>query len=304
MSEDKIEKTFNVKQPARLTISNISGSVRVMPSDENIIQVIAVKNPHTGDPGRTEIEITQDTNGAVTVSTRFPEGAWGWLFGSHPCDVDYTVKAPRQCSIKVSSVSSLVMLEGFTGDCNVNSVSGDLKLVTLDGAFRVHTVSGRIAGEKITGTLDLDSVSGDQEFTGSTLSSVHSNTVSGKVKLSTPLAAGPYHFKSVSGNVRLTMPASTHCTGELHTISGKLTSAFPVTGQTISRTNQTMDIQGGGVLVDHNSVSGDLSLDSDGEISPTPVVEASRSNGDPKDILEQISRGELSVDEGIAKLKG
>jgi DUF4097 and DUF4098 domain-containing protein YvlB len=303
MSEDKIEKSFNVKLPARLTISNISGSVRVQPSEEDIIQVIAVKNPHTGDPQRTEIEITQDATGAVTASTRFPEGAWGWLLGSHPCDVDYTVKAPRQCSINVTSVSSFVMLEGFTGDCSVNSVSGDIKLVTLDGALRIHTVSGRIAGEKMTGTLDLDSVSGDQEFKGSILSSVHSNTISGRVNLNTSLAAGPYHFKSVSGNVRLTMPASTHCSCELHTISGKLTSAFPVTSQSLSRTNQTMDVQGGGVLVELNSVSGDLSLDSDGVISSTPVVEASRSSVDSKDILERISRGELSVDEGIAKLK-
>jgi hypothetical protein len=301
MSET-IEKTFTVASPAPLSVSNIRGSVDIHPGENGVIQVTAIKQSHSGDEKRTEIEIVQEADGTVKAATRFPDGGWNWLFGSYPCKVDYVVKAPRQCSLKLNGVSNTVLAEGFEGAVSVNSVSGEITLRDLTGPVRIHTVSGEADGERITGSLDLDTVSGDLVLKESALNSIRGKTVSGDMCIHTSLAEGPYDFKSVSGQVRLTVPPDTHCTGELHSVSGDLVSAFPITGNSRHHGFQTVNVQGGGVKISLNSVSGHLTLDCDGEIPPAPEPLKTASSEERLAVLERVERGELTVDEALGKL--
>jgi hypothetical protein len=301
MSET-IEKTFTVSSPARLVVSNICGSVEIHPGVEGVIQVTAVKQTHSGDEKRTFIEITQEADGTVKAATRFPDGGWNWIFGSQPCDVDYVVKAPRLCSVKLNGVSNTVLAEGFEGDINVNSVSGEITLRDMTGSVRIRTVSGDADGERLSGSLDLDAVSGDVMLKESALRSIKGRTVSGDMRIYTPLTEGPYDFKSVSGNVLLTVPPDTQCTGELHSLSGELASAFPITGSSAHHGSQTINVQGGGVRITLNSVSGDLSLDCDGEIPPAPGAGKTVSSGERRAVLERVERGELTVEQALDQL--
>lgn len=299
---ETIEKTFNVSSPTQLNVSNICGSVEIYPGEEGVIQVSATKQPHTGDEKSTHIEITQDADGTVRVLTRFPEASWNWLFGSHPCEVDYVVKAPRQCSLKLSGVSNTVRVEGFEGDFNINSVSGEIDLRDLNGSVRIHTVSGDASGGRISGALDLDTVSAEICMKDSSLASIQAISVSGDVRICTSLGDGPYDFKSVSGSVRLTLPFNSHYTGELHSVSGDLISASPVSSYSRHHGSQLIDVQGGGVIVSLNSVSGDLSLDGDGEIPSAAEPVTTVSTETRLAVLERIERGELSVDEALGQL--
>jgi len=301
MSET-IEKTFTVSSPARLSVNNIRGSVDIHPGVDGVIQVTAIKQSHSGDEKRTEVEITQDADGTVRAATRFPDGGWNWLFGSYPCKVDYVVKAPRQCSLKLNGVSNMVHTEGFEGAVSVNSVSGKITLRDLTGPVRIHTVSGEADGERITGSLDLDTVSGDLVLKESALSSIRGKTVSGNMRIHTALAEGPYDFKSVSGQVRLTVPPDTHCTGELHSVSGDVVSAFPITANSRHHGSQTVNVQGGGVKISLNSVSGDLILDCNGEIPSAPEPLKTVSSEERLAVLERVERGELTVDEALGKM--
>ncbi len=301
MSET-IEKMFTVSSPARLNLSNIRGSVEIHPGEDGAIQVTAIKQPHTGDEKRTEIEIAQDADGTVKAATRFPDGGWNWLFGSHPCEVDYVVKAPRQCSLKLKGVSNTVLAEGFEGAVSVNSVSGEIALRDLTGPVRIHTVSGDADGERIAGSLDLETVSGDAALKESALSSIKANTVSGDMQIRTSLTEGPYDFKSVSGDVHLIVPPESHCTGELHSVSGDLVSAFPITGYSRHHGSQMVNVQGGGVRTSLRSVSGDLSLGCDGEIPPAPERLKTVSSEARRAVLERVERGELTVDEAVGQL--
>jgi hypothetical protein len=301
MSEDMIDQTFQVSQPAKLNVNNIGGSVEIRAAEDGVINITAVKQPHTGDAKRTEIQLTQEADGTVKVATRFPDGSWSWMFGSHPCDVDYVIKAPHQCSVKVNGVSNTAHVEGFEGNFILNSVSGEVTLRDLTGAVRIHTVSGDADVERVAGPLEVDTVSGDVELKDSKLSSVKANTVSGKLRVHTALMDGPYKFDSVSGDVTMTLPADTHCTAELHSVSGDLASAFPVTGYSHHHGSQTVNVQGGGVKVNMNSVSGDLSLDTNGVLQPESVKK-SVSTEERRAVLESVERGEMTVEEALGKL--
>ncbi len=275
---DTIEKTFIVPSSARLELSNIRGSIEIRPGDDGVIHVTATKRSSHGDAERTEIEMTQYSDGTVKVATRFPEAGWGWLIGSFPCPVDYVVQAPRLCSLKVRGVSSEAYAEGFegelsfetvsgevtlrklTGPVSSKTVSGEMDLTELTGDLRVHTVSGKISGKRLNGALRLETVSGEVSLDESSFPSVDATTVSGKMSYQTPLGAGPYRFNSVSGNVELLVPSETHCSAEMQAISGKLSTRLPATSTSRQNGSQFVEVQGGGVKVFLHSVSGDLSL--------------------------------------------
>jgi len=277
MSET-IEKTFTVSSPARLNLSNIRGSVDIRPGEDEVIRVTAVKGNGSGDPRSTEIEMTQESDGTVKVATHYPEAWWGWIIGSFPCPVEYTVQAPRNCSLKISGVSNETSAGGFEGEFDFHSVSGEMtlrdmkgpvkistvsgrmELENLAGEMRLNTVSGRISGRRLEGRLHLDTVSGRVELEESNLASAEAGTVSGGLEFQTALGEGPYRFNSVSGDVELMLPADTRCSAELHAISGAITTRLPATSTSRRNGAQSVEIQGGGVKVYAHSVSGNLSL--------------------------------------------
>ncbi len=276
---DTIEKTFAVTSPARLSLSNIRGSVEIRPGEDGSIRVTAVKDTSRGDAKATEIELVQEADGSVKVATRFPDGPIGWLWGSFPCPVEYVVTAPRRCSFKIQGVSNAATAAGFEGEFAFHSVSGEISLRQLTGPvkagtvsgkieleevageIRLNTVSGRMRGRRLTGPVHVDTVSGRVELDDSSISSVDATAVSAGMDLETSLAGGPYRFNSVSGEVTLKVPEQTQCSAELHTVSGNLRIGLPATSQSRGHGAQTAEVQGGGVKVYLGSVSGDLSIE-------------------------------------------
>jgi hypothetical protein len=297
MAQETIEHVFKVSSPAYLKLSNISGSVDIQAGEDGVIHIQATKEARSGDQNTTSIEVSQAEDGSVSVATRTKDNDWGWIFGSHVCDVDYTVKAPRQCSLTVNGVSDTVHISGFEGSFNFKNVSGDITLHDLTGELKVDTVSGDVTSNLISGNANLKSVSGDIILKDSKLPSVHVTTVSGDVSLQTEVMRGPYKFNTVSGDVSLEVPASSGCNVELHSLSGDLSTNLPVSQSSRSMGVKTATLLGGGAQISLNSVSGDLSIEFIGEIPQAPVVNS-------REILSMLEKGELSVDEAVQKLKG
>jgi hypothetical protein len=309
MSEDTIQQTFNVPAgtPARLEVSNISGSVEVLPGDEGVIAVAAIKHPHTGDLERTEVKVSQAEDGKVKAEVKYREG-WRILGGSKPCQVSFTIRVPNQCSVQANGVSCSVSVHDLEGNFEVSSVSGQVTLNELSGPVKLNTVSGDVDGGYLRGNLQFNTVSGDVRLKESTLESITGHSVSGDIALQTPLAEGPYTVNSVSGDVRLVVPVDTHCTAHVTGISGRVHTAFPQTAYRRSNGSHVAEIQGGGVPVKLHSVSGDLWMGpAEGE-TPAPAQPAQPdqpaqpARPDRKDVLDRIERGEISVEEGLKLL--
>jgi len=306
MSEETIQQTFTVPAGtlARLEVSNISGSIEVLPGEEGVIALTAVKHPHTGDLERTEVNISQAEDGSVKAEVKFREG-WRILTFSKPCQVSFTVRMPPHCSAQASGVSCSVNVHDLEGDFEVSSVSGQVALNELSGPVKLNTVSGDVDGSYIHGNLQFHTVSGNVRLKESELPAVTGHTVSGDVALQTPLAEGPYTVNSVSGDVRLTVPVDTHCTAYVRAISGHAHTAFPQTAYRRSNGSHVAAVQGGGVPVNLHSVSGDLWIGpAEGEKpAPAPAAAPAQPAGpDRKDVLDRIDRGEITVEEGLKLL--
>jgi DUF4097 and DUF4098 domain-containing protein YvlB len=320
MSDDTIEKTFQVTSPARLVLSNVRGSVIVQPGIEGLIEVKAAKHGNF-DNGRSSVEMGQDSDGTVRVETRTNDALFGFL--SHPPRVDYSVRVPQGTHLDISCVSSTLEVSDLEGAFKLKTISGNIDLARLAGPFKLGAVSGDITGLKLTGVLDLDTVSGRVRLTESSFPSAEGSTVSGDLTLQTPLAEGPYQFGSVSGSVKLIVPTDSRCNVELNSVSGSIRSSLPATSTSMGHGRKVTQIQGGGALVRLKSVSGGVSIETEGtpatavttstpasqEVIPSaPAVPPPAPQPVPEplstsEILQRIERGEMTVDEAIKLMK-
>jgi hypothetical protein len=316
MNTETTEQLYSVNTPARLGIKNIRGSVSVRGVEgANSIRVTAIKHLDSGDPQRTEILLSQQPDGSVSVETRYQESGWLLsLLGAHwPCKVDYVVEAPPDCTLNLEGVSNTARIEGLNGSLSLRSVSGEIEVHRLGGSISLHSISGDIGGDQLSGALTVDTTSGRVRLDASNFNSLQVNSVSGALFFKTPLSAGPYTFKTVSGNIRLAVPAQSACSVDFQSISGRFSSNLPTTMDQRQRGSQSAQDQGGGPMLKFNTVSGNASLESDGEpAAPTTALSTPETTPEPaaqealgtREILDQIADGKLTVDEGLKLIKG
>jgi DUF4097 and DUF4098 domain-containing protein YvlB len=305
MAEDVLERTFPITGDARLDLSNIRGTVVVAPGSEDHIQILAVKHAETGDAENTNINIEQRGEGYVHVETSY-QVITGWLNHKKPCKVDYSVKVPSACSLKLSGVSSSIQVEGVQGKTKIRTVSGPMSLTNLDGGLELDGVSGNVSISHLEGELTFKTISGDLEIRDSNLQHVRGSTVSGNVTIQSPVQA-PYELRSVSGNARLFLPEGNGCTVKTSSISGRLRTSKPANSRRTSGREQTLEIEGGGPMVRFSSISGDVLVNYPGEaeFKGAGAVKEEPKEEEPErlEILELIESGQISVEEGIERLK-
>jgi hypothetical protein len=271
----------------------------------------------------------QDSDGTVRVETRSTNSLFG--FHSHHLRVDYSVRAPQGIHLDASCVSSTLEVSELEGAFKLKTISGDTNLKGLSGPLKLGAVSGDITGARLSGVLDLDTVSGRVRLTDSSFPSADASTVSGDMLLQTAIAEGPYVFSSVSGSVKMIVPPDTRCNVELNSVSGSIRSSLPATAARMGHGLKVTQIQGGGTSIRLKSVSGGVSIESEGvpatlvpstqpageftippspPIPPTPPAyeqaapEAPSEQLSTSEILQRIEQGELTVDEAIKLMKG
>lgn len=255
MSENTFRQTFAVSGPARLSLRNIRGKMTVRPADDGQVTVTAVKYLDDGDPDRTSVEMWQSGEGHVFVATRY-QREWP----GKPCRVDYEVRLPAPCTLALRGVTGGVLLQGLDGTFRVKMVSGAVRLQELEGSLWVSSVSGDVTAVQLGGRLRIDTVSGSVQVQAARLDVVEASTVNGDLTMETSLAGGPYHFKTVSGDLRLVVPPETNCRVEMQSVSGRLVmdgvarKAGPLTGR------QEATLGEGGTLVRFQSISGDCAV--------------------------------------------
>ncbi len=318
---DEIQRSFPVTGTARLTLRNVDGVLDIAAGEADVMTVRAYKHPGSGAK-QTEIEITQEADGRVSVITHYLEDVIARLFHPRhhgPARVDYTIRLPKSCEVDVAFVSGSARLQGLAGEFALRSVSGPLDLEDLAGRLKINTVSGPVTGAhiRLEGSLACDTVSADVILADSFIPAVAGNSVSGQVRLQTELGAGPYHFRSVSGDVWLALPSAAGCRVDMHSLSGRLRAAQPTTRHHVNG-GWTRVAFGpdGGPEVNFQSVSGDLHLvtpdgQADAEIEPpaaeaepsAPATPAGPTSPERLAILDRLARGELSVDEAVNTLK-
>jgi DUF4097 and DUF4098 domain-containing protein YvlB len=152
------------------------------------------------------------------------------------------ISATGVARVTATSQSGSITLDRLHGETNLNTISGEIYVRDSTGAFRLHTVGGSIdardLGPVAAGdSLEASSVGGDITLNRIQHQRLKINTVSGEVAYAGALSrGGRYSFQSISGRLRLSLPANSsfRLSGTLGT-GGDLTSDFKVTTEKVSK---------------------------------------------------------------------
>ncbi len=281
--QEKFNRTEALPVDGKVTISDISGDIRVKTWDKAEVQINAVKTSRSSsvdkakeNAAKVTIEVTKSDK-AVQIKVKYPEGHNRGLNVS----VDFDLMIPSKAGLESKTVSGDVTVDRIGGALNAGSVSGDVIVTgaakgvdahTVSGDVKVRdvfsdaylkTVSGNVQAEKVAGSINAETVSGDVTLTGvSEAKSITAKALSGDVDYTGAIAKdGHYSFKSHSGEVIVTIPADSAFEFTAKTFSGDISSDFKVEVQgRISRKELHGTVNGGGAILDLEAFSGNIVL--------------------------------------------
>jgi DUF4097 and DUF4098 domain-containing protein YvlB len=266
-----IDERRPLKADAKVHVSNVAGSIEIATWDRNEVYV-------TGELGRgvDKLDISgSDSNLEIVVRT--PKNSRN-VEGS-----ELRILLPAAVTLAVDAVSADVVVQGVRGKVAVANVSGEITLslgsdevearsVSGDIVLRaparnsnLNTISGDVRVSGPSGKLKLETVSGDAELIGSgNFSELSLKSISGDFNVEAALTGdGKLVGETLSGEMRVRLPAATSAMVTLHTFSGDVRSAFgnaPSSGED-RRERQEFKIGDGRARVDLSSFSGDIRLE-------------------------------------------
>ena len=218
-----------------LEIKGVNGSIRAELAAGNMVEVTAHKTAERSDVNSVRIDVVPSADG-ITICSVYPSDSGtpndcqaGKGGHSHNRDndvvVDFTVKVPAGVRFAPRTVNGRVIATALRSDVDASSVNGNVKITTT-GLARAKTVNGSI-----------DASMGASSWTGS-------------------LA-----FSTVNGSIDVTMPPGTGAEVSASSVSGEMTSDFPMTvnGRIGSR-KMSGRIGSGGPELKMSTVNGGITI--------------------------------------------
>jgi hypothetical protein len=200
---DEFNQTYQLEPGARVEVSSIRGSVKIVNSDGPTALVQIIRTARTrADLEYHKVEVKQTGNSLVVRGVQEPEER-------------------RERNIQVNHQVILTLPRRI--DLSINSISGSLNAGEIDGPVRVNSISGSVNIGNLLAKLEVNSVSGSVEI-GNVGADVRVSSVSGNVGLGE--VNGTVQVSSVSGSVKTTLVSLSPEGIRINSVSGSVEIAF------------------------------------------------------------------------------
>ncbi|HVL22629.1 MAG TPA: DUF4097 family beta strand repeat-containing protein, partial [Thermomicrobiales bacterium] len=254
-------------QPLELSISNASGEVKLLASDQQNVWVVVRRVDGKVDE-EDEVGITINAEGnrisvhpdwqimsglsglARRVKSQLKDGfnADDWNISKmrlNPnLEYDIRVEVPRELAeksrVSIKTASGGVEARGVRADLSVATASGSARLDDLHGRVAVHTASGSVDVHAVTGSLEANTASGSIRVEdGEAWTALRS--MSGSIKIDRFIMKNA-RVTTVSGSVQANLIANNRSDYSFETVSGslKLQTVLPGDGSGASLTFRSL----------------------------------------------------------------
>jgi len=273
-----LDQTWPVATDARIDVGNISGKVEVTGWDQAQVKLegsLGAGSTLTvsGDAKKLSLQVKTTKSGWFgsdapshdsTLILHVPKNA---ALDVSVVSADATVADVAGASLKVDGVSGDLTLSSAAPQIDVESVSGEVALAAPDaaaaGRTHVQTVSGDIRAKNLAGRIKLETVSGEMNCACGSVHELETGTVSGDADIVVaPVNDARLNLSSMSGGIKLRLPASLSASIDASTFSGGIRSDF---GQARdaehgSGSNLKTQVGNGGAQIKIDTFSGDVQL--------------------------------------------
>ena len=257
---EETNQTYPLTPGARVEISSIRGSVKIVNTDSATAEVRIIRTARTrADLEYHKIEVEQTGNSLVVRGVQEPRERQ-----ERNIQVNHQVilTLPRRIDLKVNSISGSVRAGDLDGPLNVNSVSGSVIVGTISGKLYVNSVSGSVEVGNGGADARINSVSGNVGL-GQVDGSLEVSSVSGSVKTTlTSLSPQGIHIRSVSGSIEIGFKSDVNADFNAEGISGQVYLEIPnvIRENEEKSPNVRARIGAGGTPITISSVSGNIRL--------------------------------------------
>jgi hypothetical protein len=185
--------TWTIDGPRRIDLDDVARlHVRLLGGRLNVVGGDAPARLEVTRVERRPLTVTHDA-GLLQVGYDPEAFETSWYRrllrpGRQPKRADVTVVVPRRCAVDVLAVSAPVVVSGVRAPVTVRTIGSSITLADLPSYAYAESVSGRVEARGPSGELWVT---------------------------------------TVSGAVRMRLPADADAVARLHSISGEVTTAFP-----------------------------------------------------------------------------
>jgi len=257
---DEFNQTYQLPAGARVEVSSIRGSVKIMNADTATAEVQIIRTARTrADLEYHKIEVEQTGNSLVVRGVQESRER-----ESRNIQVNHQVilKLPRRIDLSVTSVSGSLQVGDVEGRMHVSSISGSGNIGNVGGKLQVSSVSGSLEVGNVGADARVNSISGNVGL-GQVNGSLDVSSVSGGVNARLlSLSPQGIHINSVSGSIELGFKGEVNADFSAEQVSGQVYLDVPnVTRDSEARSsNVRARIGAGGTPITITSVSGNIRL--------------------------------------------
>jgi DUF4097 and DUF4098 domain-containing protein YvlB len=208
------KETYKVSTPAQLGLSSSDGSLDIIPSEGNEIQVFYIVR-RAGkllkiDREKLEEDFiveTESSSSAVKISVKDKRLNRGFNF-DYQTGVGFKVYVPKQTMCNLLTSDGNITITGLNGDQHLKTSDGSIELAeisgnvtgrTSDGDVRIRKIKGNVDIQTSDGTIELETVGGDVQASTSD-GNIRLNRVKGDIAVKT--SDGYIDFKEISGSFK------------------------------------------------------------------------------------------------------
>ncbi len=266
--QQRVDTTFAFERGGSVSLSIVSGEIRVRAHDRAEIRIIA-----DVERGRLETSFsrTRVSIEARDVNRRLGEANYelvvpvGTRVHAGSVSGDITIQGTGD-EVEAHTVSGDVLVEDASRVVDVGTVSGSATLRRVSGRVEVGTVAAQVLVDGISGDLSASTVAAHVDVRNGRLTGFRATTVSGGITYDgTFTRDGRYDLNTHSGAIRFALPANAGADLELETFSGSISSDFPLTLQpdnAVGRRARRMQftIGEGGARIRAETFSGSITI--------------------------------------------
>lgn len=262
----RFERTFTVNGPVDLQIKNGSGDIQVREGGSGTVEIrakIYVGN-HWFGGDRSDARVHSiEANPPVSQFGNTVRIEQIEAHENSSISIDYEITVPADTRVHSETGSGDVTVEGIRGPAEVETGSGDVKMHGVHGNVRAETGSGDTKFDSIEAErVEIKSGSGDVQLRDLRCALV-AHTGSGDIQAE-GRPTGRWRLDTGSGEVSLHLPSDQGFDLEAHSNSGDVNThgnlAITVQGS-LGHGEVHGKVRGGGVPVEVETGSGDISID-------------------------------------------
>jgi DUF4097 and DUF4098 domain-containing protein YvlB len=250
------QERFDTPGRVEVVVNNKLGDVRLIVHAAPVTEVeLRREGPHGDEIVENASVEQQNFDGNSRVMVDVPDLSRSvWQRGA---DVVVTVRLPEGSSVDVGTVSGKITADGALGATRARTTSGDVSLGSVNGDLVVRSTSGDVMVGSVTGGAEIATASGSVRCGPLTKTGLV-KTASGDVDVDS--AQGSLTVETTSGDVTA---GQLHDGCDLKTVSGdqRVRQLFAGIAQfkTVSGDLTVSVARGTAVVIDAESLSGSLS---------------------------------------------